>query len=77
MDTFILILIGVIIGNLAQYVYQMITCKQAATLKIDTSEPNKDSYIFEANMPLEDLTKYSMIRVKIIHNTSANIDKPV
>lgn len=70
MNSLILLLIGVCMGFLLHCLYLQVTCKIAATLNIDTSNDEKDIYMFEVDVPLESLTKYKMIRVRIADKTA-------
>lgn len=71
MNTILLLLIGVCIGIILHYIYLSFTCKIAGTLNIDTGNETKDLYTFEINMPLDGLTRFKMIRVKISENTGS------
>lgn len=70
----VMMLIGIVVGTIVTNIYVMMTCKVAATLRIDSSDPDKDSYVFEVNVPLEELAKHRMIRVRIAHNTAPNMN---
>lgn len=61
--------VGLLLGVILTNVYLNLTCRVAATLKIDKSDPDKDSYMFEVNVPLEELSTYKTIRVKIVEKT--------
>lgn len=65
MNTILLLLIGMCIGIILHYIYLSFTCIIAGTLKIDTSNTDKDIYSFEITGPLNELTNHRMIRVKI------------
>lgn len=62
-------IVGLLLGVILTRAYFHITCKTVATLKIDRTDPGKDSYMFEVNVPLEELSTYKTIRVRIVENT--------
>lgn len=78
MNSILLILryiVGILLGINITLLYFGINCKMAATLKINRSDPDKDSYMLEVNVPLEELSKYKTIRVRIVENTPPSMNE--
>ena len=75
MNSVLLLLIGICAGIILHNLYLMYSCKRTATLRIDTTNEEKDLYMFEVHVPLESLSKYKLIPVKIAYNTDTDIEE--
>lgn len=75
MQPVVFIIIGIIIGIFAHWVSFNYMYKTIGVLNIDTSNDTKDVYSLEFNVPLETLTKYDIVRLKIASKTSPNMNE--
>lgn len=74
MNNLLLLIAGICIGILFNHICFLFVCKIIGTLNIDTTNEDKDIYTLNVDIPLESLSRYKTVRLRIAHKTSPNMN---